>query len=528
MGRGQVGTSEQVRAAEIIGTLCLATDLGMGFPFEHGLHTTIIAMHLAHELGVDLETRRLTYHAALLTHAGCTTDVHMAVELFGGSLTEQVNPVMYGRAREVVPAFLGTIPDPEASGLAKAAQVARRLPRLARLSKVENAANCEVAGMLATQTGAPSEVQNLLAYKTERWDGRSVLRRASGEAIPVPMRIVAVAVDAALQRHLGGSEFAAKRVGEHAGHGLDPAITDCLSRHGDAILDLDPTSSAWDAVLDLEPGPLGILTGEGVDRGLAAMARFTDLVSPLLTGHSMGVAELAREAARRCGVDPVEVYRAGLVHDLGRVAVNASTWANDGPLNLDEWEQVRLHPYNTERVLSRSAFLSPLAPIAAGHHERLDRSGYHRGTAPADQPVAARLLAAADVFHAMCEPREYRDQLTPEQAAEAIGEEVGRGRLDPDAVGAVVEAAGLRAPKLERPAGLTEREAQVVVLLARGHLTKQVAVQLGIASKTADRHVQNAYSKMGVSSRAAATLFAMEHGMVTWGELPMGGKGAQS
>lgn len=523
-----MGTSEQVRTAEIIGTLCLATDLGMGFPFEHGLHTTVIAMRLAHDLGVDLETRRLTYYASLLMHAGCTTDVHLAVELFGGSLTERVNPVMYGRAREVVPAFLGTIPDPETAGLEKVAQVVRRLPRLMRLSKEENAANCEVAGMLATQTSAPSGVQDLLAYKTERWDGKSILRRASGEDIPLPMRIVAVAVDAALQRHLGGSEFAAERVCEHAGHGLDPSVTDCLSRHGDAVLDLDPTPSAWDAVLDLEPGPHSSLTGVEVDRGLAAMARFTDLVSPLLTGHSMGVADLAREAAERCGVDPVQVHHAGLVHDLGRVAANASIWGRDRPLTADEWEQVRLHPYNTERVLSRSRFLAPLAPIAAGHHERLDRSGYHRGAAPADLPMAARLLAAADVFHAMCEPREYRDQLKPEQAAEAISEEVNQGRLDPDAVGAVVEAAGMRAPTLQRPAGLTDREAQVVVLLARGCATKQVAVQLGISGKTADRHVQNAYAKMGVSSRAAATLFAMEHGMVTWGEPPMVGKGSQS
>lgn len=512
---------EEVRTAEIIGTLCLATDLGMGFPFEHGLHTTIIAMRLADELGVDLDTRRLSYYAALLMHAGCTTDTHLAAELFGGSLTEHLNPVMYGRVREVVPGFLRAIRDPGAPALETVVQVTRRFPRLARLAKAENAANCEVAGMLATQTGAPDEVEELLAYKVERWDGGSVLRRASGEDIPLPMRIVAVAVDAALQRHLGGNEFAADRVSEHGGRGLDPGITDCLARHREAILELDPTSSAWDTVLDLEPGPVGILTGEEVGRGLAAMARFTDLISPLLTGHSMGVAELARDAAGRCGVDSVGLYRAGLVHDLGRVAVNASIWGSDRPLTADEWEQVRLHPYNTERVLSRSLFLSVLAPVAAGHHERLDRSGYHRGSSPVDQPMAARLLAAADTFHAMCEPRAHRAALTPEQAAGAIAGEVKEGRLDPDAVGAVVETAGLRVPRLPRPAGLTEREAQVVVLLARGYQTKQVARVLSISTKTADHHIQNAYSKMGVSSRAAATLFAMQQGMVTWGELPM-------
>ena len=58
-------------------------------------------------------------------------------------------------------------------------------------------------------------------------------------------------------------------------------------------------------------------------------------------------------------------------------------------------------------------------------------------------------------------------------------------------------------------------------MLARGLQTKQVARALGISVKTADRHIQNAYRKIGVSSRAAATLFAMEHGLVAWGELPM-------
>ena len=73
------------------------------------------------------------------------------------------------------------------------------------------------------------------------------------------------------------------------------------------------------------------------------------------------------------------IRRAGPLHDLGRVAVHARIWQKPGPLTADEWEQVRLHPYHTERVLSRSPFLSALSPIAAAHHERLDGSGYHRG-----------------------------------------------------------------------------------------------------------------------------------------------------
>ena len=128
----------------------------------------------------------------------------------------------------------------------------------------------------------------------------------------------------------------------------------------------------------------------------------------------------------------------------------------------------------------------------------------------------------------MTEPRPHREPHPPERAAQILAEEASAGRLDPDAVAAVLEAAGQRAPRLERPAGLTEREVEVVAMLARGLQTKQVARALGISVKTADRHIQNAYRKIGVSSRAAATLFAMEHGLVAWGELPIARSAARS
>jgi DNA-binding NarL/FixJ family response regulator len=88
-------------------------------------------------------------------------------------------------------------------------------------------------------------------------------------------------------------------------------------------------------------------------------------------------------------------------------------------------------------------------------------------------------------------------------------------------VTAVLGAAGQPPRRIALPAGLTEREVEVVALLARGLQTKQVARKLGISTKTADRHIQNTYRKIGVSSRAAATVFAMEHGLVAWGELPI-------
>jgi HD-GYP domain-containing protein (c-di-GMP phosphodiesterase class II) len=516
---------EQVRSAELVAALCLATDLGMGFPFEHGLHSTLIAMRLADRLGVDRETRWQTYYACLLSHSGCTTDAHVTPEVYGDSLTTHLHPVMYGSGREVLTGLIHALPDPQSAGPVRAVQVARRFPRMVLETRPHLTAACEVAGMLAARLGLSRSVSGLLAYLLERWDGRGPLGRAKGEEIPLPMRIVHLAVDAAFQRLLGGEERVVRLVRERAGHAFDPQVAACLAGDAERILALEAQASVWEETLACEAHPRLWLQGEALDRGIAAMGNFADLMSPYLAGHSAGVAELAAAAARRCRIDEagvVALRRAALVHDLGRVAVNARIWQKRGPLSADEWERVRLHPYHSERVLARSEFLAALAPVAGAHHERLDGSGYHRAVTGAELALPARLLAAADAYHAMTEPRPHREPLAADRAAEILGEQASAGRLDADAVRAVVESAGQRPPRLERPAGLTEREAEVVGMLARGLQTKQVARALGISVKTADRHIQNAYRKIGVSTRAAATLFAMEHGLLAWGELPIG------
>ena len=71
---------EQVRSAELVAALCLATDLGMGFPFEHELHSTLIATRLADACGVDAATASQIYYACMLSHSGCTTDAHVTAE----------------------------------------------------------------------------------------------------------------------------------------------------------------------------------------------------------------------------------------------------------------------------------------------------------------------------------------------------------------------------------------------------------------------------------------------------------------
>jgi HD-GYP domain-containing protein (c-di-GMP phosphodiesterase class II) len=518
---------ERVRAAEVIAALSLATDLGIGVPLEHGLQSTLLAMRLGKLLGVDSDTASQTYYACLLFYVGCTADAEVAAETFGDddALTTYALPARFGSPPEMMAGIMRALANSGSPAPVRAMQIARGMPRAAREFKGHITAFCEVAQMLTDQLGLPASMQGLFAYLVERWDGKGLPGRARHEEIPLPVRIASVARDAAFQRMLGGAEFAARVVRKRAGGSFDPAVAIPLADAAAELLALDADGSAWEETLACEPGPRLTLESEAIDRALGAMGDFADLASPYLVGHSAGVAELATAAAQQCrleAADLVKIRRGALVHDLGRAAVPVRIWQKAAPLTPDDWERVRLHAYYSERVLSRSPFLAALAPVASFHHERLDGSGYHRGTAVTDITPPARLLAAADAYHAMTEPRPHRAALSPGQAAETLGREAAAGRLDPDAVTAVLEVAGQRVPRIERPAGLTEREAEVVGLLARGLQTKQVARALGISIKTADHHIQNAYAKIGVSTRAAAALFAMQHGLTAWGELPIG------
>ncbi len=502
----------------MIASMCLATDLGMGFPFEHGLHGTLITSRLCEALGVGDETKSQSYYASLLMYAGCTVDGDVSSTIFRGSMTEHHTPRQFGSRLEGLRGVAAALPSPDATLPIRAWQTAVKLPKAARFVSGHVNALCEVAGMLAERLGVPKPIHEMFPLLTERWDGSSFLKRASGEEVPLPLRIIHVARDAAYQRLIGDDDYVMDVVRSRARKAFDPDVVAVFLDNVDDILGpSELPESVWEDVLAAEPRPWLTLEGDAIDRAFAAMGAFGDLVSPDLSGHSSGIAELATRAGQLQGFSEVELRdtrRAAFVHDVGRTAVSSRIWLKPGPLNADELEQVRLHPYHTGRVLSPSSLLSGVAPTAISHHERLDGSGYHRGLDASSLSPAARLLAVADAFQSKTEPRPYRDAFSPVEATQLLKKRAQDGLFDPDMVMSVVEAAGLEPPDIERPAGLTAREVEVVGLLARGLLTKQIARKLDISPKTVDRHIQNSYRKMGVSSRAAATLFATENGLL--------------
>jgi HD-GYP domain-containing protein (c-di-GMP phosphodiesterase class II) len=275
----------------------------------------------------------------------------------------------------------------------------------------------------------------------------------------------------------------------------------------------------WEQALEIEPFPQVRIAGEKVDDAFMAIAALTGLKSPWLREHSTGVAELAEAAAWRIGLPATSVTlvrRAALAHDLGRVGVSNAIWEKPGPLGFGEWERVRLHPLFSERAFAQSSALAPIGMLAGSHHERLDGSGYHRGTRGPGLDRAARILAAADCYAAMREARPYRPALDAAAAEAELLREAEEGRLDPEAVDAVLAAAGHRVRQRPRdlPAGLTERELEVLLVLVRGGSNQAIAEDLGISAKTVGHHVEHVYQKVGVRSRAAATVWAFEHDLV--------------
>ena len=500
------------RLAELVAAISLATDLGTGQPMKHALRTCRLAMAVSAELGLGPATAADIYFVALLRFLGCTADAPETARVAGGdniAFVAAMAPAYMGSGGEAVVAL--------ARNVGRGAGPVRRARLLAEALGDPRSlvSHCEVGARLATRLGLGARVVDALAHAYERWDGRGLPDGLAGEAVPQAVRVVVVARDAVLWQRLAGAEAAFEVLAGRRGRAYDPAVVDAVRAVGLPSLDGVPI---WDEVLAAEPRPVRRVGAVGLDRGLAAVGDFADLRSTWTRGRSARLAGTARAAGRAFGLPSAQLTvlgRAALVADLGAVGVPTGVWERPGPLGVDETERVRLHPYLSERVLGRCPGLGPVAALAGAHHERIDGSGYHRGCTGAGLPDAARLLAAADVWTALREARPYRPAHVPAAARDALWAEVTAGRLDADAADAVLAGAGQEGHRQSpNPAGLSDREVEVLRLVARGRSNREVAGRLSISVKTVGHHVGHIYAKIGTSTRPAAALFAMEHGLL--------------
>lgn len=456
MGRGENGTMADVRLAELCAATSLFTDLGTGHPAEHAMRTCLVAMRLADELRFTVFERSDLYFTALSRFLGCTADAHETAAVAGGderAFYAALAPATMGSRYEQVRGLIGAVA-PGAPPARRARRVARALADPSRAERLLSA-HCEVGQRLAARMHLGDGVVAALAAANARWDGAGV-PALGGEAIPRVMRVAIVARDLVL----GSGRDPADLLLRRRGRAYDPTVVDAAIALGVDELTRRPAGDLWDETIAAEPDPVRHVSEEQIGDVLEALADFSDLKLPDLAGHSRGVADLAAGAARALGFGAQRVRRlkhAGLVHDLGRVAVPAGTWMRPGPLDTSQWEQVRLHGYYGERMLSRCPAVADLARSVGAHHERLDGSGYHRGSRAPDLSPEAQLLAAADAYQAMTQPRPYRPALPPDADAGQLAAAVSAGALSRAEVDAVLAATGQRTPValVARPAGLT-------------------------------------------------------------------------
>ncbi len=506
----------ELRLADLLAALSLTTDLAMGQPPEKAIRATVVATEIAR--GIDLPEPEVAdvFYTTLLKHLGCTATSHEESYWFGpddlgmrvvAERTDVSRPgELFGLMR-----LTG-----RGAGLGRPRYVVRAAMTGKEADRTIARAVCEVASGMARRLGFGEGVRRALDESLERWDGKGAPQGLRGEDVALPARIAEPATQAVIFHRLGGPEAALAMIERRSGGWFDPAVAEAFRDVGPSTLGRLEEEDPWVAVLAAEPEPVLRVPDDLLDTVAEAFADMVDLKTTFTLGHSSGVAGLATAAAGRVGLpDPRAVRLAALLHDLGRTAVGAGVWEKPGAPTTREWEEIRLHPYHTERVLSRSEALRPLARIAGMHHERQDGSGYHHGASAVEVPAESRLLAAADVFHALTEARPHRPAHDPAEAAELVTAEAKAGRLDPECARAILEAAGRSAPaRAAWPAGLSDREVEVLRLVARGLSNKAIAEALFISRRTAEHHVQHAYAKIGVSTRAGAAMFAMEHGLL--------------
>ena len=508
---------DELRLADLLAALSLTTDLAMGQPPEKAIRASVVATEVARHMGLPEPEVADVYYTTLLKHLGCTASSHEEIHVFGPDdlgMRRVAERTDVGSTRELFELMRMT---GRGAGAARVQYLARAVTGGKQANDSIMRSVCEVAARMAERLGLGDAVGRALYESLERWDGKGAPRNLRGEDIAMPARIAEPATQAVIFHRLGGTEAALARLERRAGGWFDPAVAEALRIVGPEVLERLDATDPWAAVLATEPEPVRRIPPARLDAVVEAFADMVDLKTPFTLGHSSGVAELASAAAERLRMpEPEQVRRAALLHDLGRTAVGAGIWEKPGRLSTTEWESVRLHPYHTERILARSAVLEPLARVAGMHHERQDGSGYHHGASAAEVPAEARLLAVADVYQAMTEDRPHRAARTAEEASEVVTSEARAGRLDLECARAVLEAAGQTSPRLRTawPAGLSDREVEVLRLVARGLSNRAIAATLVISPRTAEHHVQHIYAKIGASTRAAVALFSMEHGLL--------------
>ena len=501
---------------EVLAALSLATDLANGHDYEKTLRSCVLAVGLAEAAGLAPTEIRDVFHTALLRFIGCSSFAHEEALLFGDDIAaRQAFATVDTRDKAQLWRAGGEALQSEPSRLRRITRRGAAMVRApARLRELFSS-QCEVGMRFGARLSLGPAVVSALGQIHERWDGAGGPAGLREHGLAAVVRVVQVANLAELMHRRLGIDAAVDVVGQRRAGALAPDLCDVFKANAPALFSPLASGSAWDEFVAIGARFPMIGPEHHVDDVITAFADVVDLASIYTLGHSRAVARVAVSGAENLGLpeqEITELRRAALLHDVGRVAVPASIWEKREPLTAADWERIRLHAYYGDRILGRAPALQRVAAIARAAHERCDGSGYPRAVDGPGLPPAARILGAADVYCALVEDRPHRPAWSRAQAQTELGREVEAGRLDADAVDAVL---GVKLADKRRepsyPADLTAREVEVIRWVARGETNKEVGSRLGISPRTVGHHLGHAFEKVGVSTRAALALFAVEN-----------------
>lgn len=397
-----------LRLADLLASVSLLSDLGFALPPEESMRSTIVATSIARRLGLDEATVSDAFYTTLIQHLGCAGFAHEASAIYGDEmvLNAAVARVDTNDVRDVV----GTLVRATTRGRGPVDWVRVVMATMVggeRFGRMFATARCEVNRETARRLGLPEPVRRALHESVEAWNGRGGVQNLRGDDIAIPARIAAVAATVTRFDAIGGQAAAVEVVRRRAGGELDPEVCAAFSPDATEILAAAHTGDPRDALLVTEPAPARVVSEAELPAVAAAIGDVADLKSTYTLGHAAGVAELADGAADALGLEAGARWRlriAAHLHDVGRVGISTAIWDRRDALSTADWEQVRLHPYHSERILARSAALQPTAVIAGMHHERLD--GVLTGTVLLAGGVAFMTPAFFAATFARVEPAE--------------------------------------------------------------------------------------------------------------------------
>jgi putative nucleotidyltransferase with HDIG domain len=436
----------EVALSEVLGALSYALDLTEGEPPGHAVRTTAIGMRLAERIGLDDEARSGLFYALLLKDAGCSSNAARLSSLFAADdhLVKRAMKATDWSKPGALAAYTWRTIEPGRGPLAKAKRM-RAITHEDEVTREVIGTRCERGAEIARMLELPEPSAEAIRALDEHWDGSGHPLGLAGEEIPLLGRILCLAQTVEIFTRTTGPGGAMAMALKRAGRWFDPSLVEALLAFRDDQAFWGPLSdpSVVPAAAAWEPHDRVVLADDRrLDRVAEAFARVIDAKSPYTARHSESVAQWAVAIAGQLDIEASgrrDIWRAALLHDIGKLAVSNRILDKPGKLDPAEMAVVREHPRHTQAILERVACFRSIVETAASHHERLDGHGYHRGLAAFDLSRPARVLAVADIYEALTAERPYRAAMPAETALAIVRSERGTG-LCPAAVDALERA----------------------------------------------------------------------------------------